>query len=67
MSAFGQQQADQVNALRAEVKSLVVSQLKDALRLEKQQVSGNKGVLQERLISRKFAGEDSQWYYSGIK
>ena len=53
MLGFGQQQADQVRALRADVKTLLLQQLKDACKLEKLPVSGNKALLQSRLIQRK--------------
>jgi SAP domain len=48
---YGQATTDQINALKAEVKSLTVNELKNVLRRESLTVSGVKSELQIRLIA----------------
>ncbi len=49
---YGQAAADQVNALKAELKQLTVPELKRVLKSENLALSGLKGDLQIRLTAR---------------
>jgi hypothetical protein len=51
---YGQAAADQVNALKAELKQLTVHELKRVLKNENLALGGLKGDLQIRLTARKF-------------